>query len=52
MTDKEKTTIQAVIRTLDSLTLTGRENMGKVLGCINALEDMLEVREKEEAKQE
>lgn len=52
MTDNEKATIQAVIRTLDSLTLTGRDNMSKVLGCMNALEDMLEARAKEEAKQE
>lgn len=47
MTDKEKTTIQAVIHTLGSLTLTGRENMSKVLGCISALEELLETKEAE-----
>ena len=47
MNDKEKTTVQAVIRTLDSLTVTGRDNMSKLLGCIGALEELLETEEAE-----
>lgn len=42
MTDNDKAVIAAVINTLDSLTVTGSDNMSKVLGCINALQKLLE----------
>ncbi len=45
MTENERATVQAVIHTLDSLTVTGRENMSKLLGCIGALEELLEIKE-------
>ena len=42
MTQNEKAVIQAVVRTLDSLTVTGRDNMSRLLGCIGALEELPE----------
>lgn len=41
MTDKEKSTIQAVIRTLDSIPVQGLESMNKLLGCAKALQALL-----------
>ncbi len=41
MTDNEKATIQAVIRTLDSIPVQGLESMNKLLGCAKALQAML-----------
>lgn len=43
MTERQRELIDRVIVTLDSLTITGAGNMGKVLGCINALNEVLEV---------
>lgn len=42
MTDNEKTALlEAVLKTLDSLTVTGLENMEKVLGCSEAIKDVV-----------
>lgn len=41
MTEKELAALRAVARTLDSLTVRGSDNMGKVLGCIGVLEELL-----------
>lgn len=48
MTGAQKELINSVIVTLDSLTVTGAGNMGKVLGCIEALGRVL--KEAEEAE--
>lgn len=42
MTEREKSLLRAVLRTLEGLTVTGTENMSKVLGCVNALEELIE----------
>lgn len=48
MTKEERTNIiRAIIRTLDSVTVTGSQNMGHILGCINALNEILEAEDKD-----
>lgn len=42
MSENNTAALRAVIRTLDSLTVRGRDNMSKLLGCIGALEELLE----------
>lgn len=42
-------TIRAVIRTLNTITVSGADNMNKILGCIQALQELLKV-EKGEKK--
>ena len=40
--------IPAVIKTLETISVSGKENMSKLLGCIQALESLLAEPEKEE----
>lgn len=37
--------LQSVIRTLDSLTVSGTENMKKLVGCIDALTQIVAIEE-------
>ena len=37
------TIIKAVISTLDSIEVKGRDNLDALLGCINALESFVEI---------
>ena len=39
--------IQMVINTLDSVEVHGKDNISKLLGCIQALESVIEQAEKE-----
>lgn len=41
MTENQKETLQAVIRTLDTIPVCGAQNMDKMLGCIRVLMDIL-----------
>ncbi len=41
MTERQASLLRAVVRTLDSLTATGAENMRKILGCSDAIETIL-----------
>ena len=52
MKEKDKAMLQAVVRTLDSLTVSGSGNMSKLLGCLGALEELLaaETEERKEAE--
>jgi hypothetical protein len=40
MNESAKKTIQAVLRTLDAVTVSGRQNMDMLLGCILTLEKL------------
>ena len=41
--------IPAVIKTLGTISVAGKDNLGKLLGCISALESLLtEAEDKEE----
>ena len=42
------TIIKAVITTLDSIEVKGRDNLDALLGCINALESFLQIAEIQE----
>lgn len=42
MTEEQKTTLNAVIRTLDTVTVSGAQNMDKMLGCMQVLKTMTE----------
>lgn len=37
--------LRAVVRTLDSITVSGRDNMSRLLGCITAMEEYIEKEE-------
>jgi len=37
--------LKNIINTLDTVEVKGRDNLDKLLGCINALESMLKVEE-------
>lgn len=37
--------LKNIINTLDGIEVKGKENMDRLLGCINALESMLKVEE-------
>ncbi len=50
MTERDRATLRAVVRTLDSLTVSGSGNMSKLLGCLGALEELLAA-ETEERKE-
>ena len=41
MTEEQKATLKAVIRTLDTVTVSGAENMDRLLGCMRALHGVL-----------
>ena len=41
MKESSRKTIEAVLKTLDSVTVHGKNNMDMVLGCILALEKIL-----------
>lgn len=41
MTPENKTTLQMVINTLNTIEVRGRENMNHLLGCIMALEHIM-----------
>lgn len=41
MTEKQKEILGAVIRTLDSIPVSGAQNLDKLLGCIRALLGLL-----------
>lgn len=49
MNDSAKTTIEAVIRTLNDIDVKGKNNLDMMLGCIIALESVLN-QKKEEVK--
>lgn len=40
MTDKQKETILAVLRTLDTIPVSGAQNMDRMLGCIQVLRSL------------
>ena len=42
------TIIKAVITTLDSIEVKGRDNLDALLGCINALESFVQIAEIQE----
>lgn len=42
MPDKDIVLLEAVMQTLDSLTVSGRDNLVKVIGCMNALKEVIE----------
>lgn len=45
--------LRRIISTLDTIEVRGRENMGSLLGCIEALEGIVQAEEKAQAvKQE
>ncbi len=44
--------IKAVITTLDDIEVKGRDNLDKLLGCINALESVVKNMEREAKKPE
>lgn len=45
----DKNILPAVIKTLETISVSGKDNLGKLLGCISALESLLvEPAEKEE----
>lgn len=35
--------LERVVYTLDTITVSGKDNMDKLLGCINALESFIKV---------
>ena len=41
MNESAKSTIEKVIRTLDQITVNGRNNMDMLLGCILTLEKLV-----------
>ena len=41
----ERQLLKNIINTLDGIEVKGKENMDRLLGCINALESMLKVEE-------
>lgn len=49
MNESAKKTIEAVLRTLDAVTVSGRKNMDMLLGCILTLEKL--VNDSEEASE-
>lgn len=40
MTEEQKATLEAVLRTLDRITVCGMENLDKMLGCMQALHSL------------
>lgn len=42
--------LERVILTLDSITLSGKNNLDKMLGCMNALESMIKVAKVQQSK--
>ena len=47
-----KQTLIAVIRTLNAVTVSGADNMNRLLGCIQALESLLkELEDKDDGRQ-
>lgn len=48
MKAEEKEIIKAVIKTLDSVELSGLTNMNKIVGCASALDSLLIEKPKEE----
>lgn len=45
----DKNILPAVIKTLETISVSGKDNLGKLLGCISALESLfVESAEKEE----
>ena len=51
MKESTKSTLDAVVRTLNKITVNGRENLDMLLGCILAIEKIdepVETAEKEE----
>lgn len=50
--EKIRETLIAVIRTLDTLTVRGRENMDRLLGCMNAIDQVIASLNEEPAAEE
>ena len=50
MTPENKTTLQMVINTLNTIEVKGRENMNHLLGCIMTLERMMAQKDEQEPK--
>ena len=43
--------LRNIIHTLDGVEVKGKENLDKLLGCINALESMLKVEDIQQQKE-
>ena len=48
----DKKLLRNIINTLDAVEIKGRDNMDKLLGCINALASMIKVMEAETKTEE
>ena len=48
----DKKLLRNIINTLESIEIKGRDNMDKLLGCINALESMIKLMEAERKSEE
>lgn len=46
----ENAIIKAVILTLEDIEVHGSENLSKMLGCINALNQIIELNEEEQSE--
>lgn len=42
MSDEQRNIINAVMHTLDSIAVCGRDNLDKMLGCMRALQSLVE----------
>lgn len=42
--------LERVVYTLDTITISGKDNMDKLLGCINALESFIKIAKVQQSK--